>query len=187
MAIMWKGVWVGQWPWQKRHMCGKPGGMGMKGDKNNKNLGVQDSRDRDKIQKETRNRFGGRRFLEMWSRAKGLRVLKVELFLDPSLWLPREQSPGGCKISEKRDLGKSQIALHAMESITLRTVSNGCKSRPYLIKRKSRETSSLVPITHIVWQPGFRIVLRRHKKNGKRTKWVQFYYTRDNTCAQKFY
>ena len=44
--------------------------MGIKKDKNTEKLGVWDSTDRDKIEKETKTWFRGRRILEMWYMAK---------------------------------------------------------------------------------------------------------------------
>ena len=97
----------------------------IKRDKTNKKQEGQDSRDRDKIKKETKSRGGGRRVLGMQSREKGLYLQMEHPVLDPLLRLPRGQTPKGIKISRKRDHGKSFHVGDAEASINLRIVHNG--------------------------------------------------------------
>ena len=64
--------------------------------------------------------------------------------------------------------------MHVGKSIGSWIVHSGTVSRPCLIKKKSRETSSPVPITHIVQQTRFRTVLDRCKKMQKDQKESNF-------------
>ena len=122
-------------------------------DKANKKQEGQDSRDRDKIKKETKSRGEGRRVLGTQSRETGLLLLKEHPVLGLLLRLPRGQTPKGIKIriSRKRDQSASFLVQDVEASISLRTVHNGKVCRPCLLRKRSRETERPVLIAHMVW------------------------------------
>ena len=94
------------------------GEMGIKKDQNNKNLGLKDNWDRDKIQKETKSCARGRWVLEMWSEVKELQISKVQFDNAQcgAHWRPRdEHKPRGPNFQTSRPLQGTITSIYARE------------------------------------------------------------------------